>query len=130
LVPLFIAVPTTDYYSALSAPTSFQWLLLVPSRGSDLACPHFASITFSNNPLRGLGHLFDQFSTFFNYCRTVFIWFRFVVGELIPFSFFGLPTFSSFQLRSKKDPPYLIRKKKLSNHIFHYRTARYDSLNW
>jgi hypothetical protein len=35
LVPFFPAVPTSDYDNAYSTSASFQWLLLIPSGGSD-----------------------------------------------------------------------------------------------
>jgi hypothetical protein len=87
LVHLLPAVPTLDFESAYSASASFQWLLLIPSESSyrfTLICVHFASVTAS---LRGLGHLFDQFFTFCNYFRTIFICFGSVVRLTTPFSF-------------------------------------------
>jgi hypothetical protein len=70
LVPLFSAAPGVDYDSAFLASASFRWLLLVPSRRSyrfALICAHFSSVTTLCGPLKGPGHLFDQFPTICNH---------------------------------------------------------------
>ena len=106
LVPLFASLPSTDYYSAFLASITFRWLLLVPSGGLDLVWTLFAFVTALSGPLRGPGHLYDQFSTLCIYCCAVLVCFGFVVGEPTPlsfFSFFGSPTSSSFRIKSGKD---------------------------
>jgi hypothetical protein len=101
LVPLFTVVPTTDYYNVRSPSIPFQWMLLVPSGGSNLVCAPFAFVTALREP----GHLFDPFPTFCNYCCTVLVCFVFVVGEPTLFSVLGSSTPSSFWIRSEKDHP-------------------------
>jgi hypothetical protein len=100
VVPLFVPVPSTDYYNASSASITFRWLLLIPSGGLDLVLTPFASETTLSSPLRGPGHLFDPFPTLCFYCSTVLVCFGFVVGEPTPFSFFGSTTSSSSWIRS------------------------------
>jgi hypothetical protein len=88
--PLSSTVLVSNYDSAFSALTSFRWLFLVSSGGSNmfaLISPSFTSVTTINNHLKGLGHLFDQFLTVYNYFCTVLVCFGFVVGESILFWF-------------------------------------------
>jgi hypothetical protein len=90
LVPLFTTVLFTNFSIAFIALTSFRWLLLVTSGGSNmfaLICAPFASETALRGPLRGLGHLFAPFPTFCNYFRIALACFGSIVGEPTPFSF-------------------------------------------
>jgi hypothetical protein len=106
LVLLFHAVLTSDYDSAYSASASFRWLLLVPSGGSNmfvLICALFTSVTVLCGPLRKPCHLFNQFPICFNYFRTILVYTVSIVWKFTPFSFLGLPTHSSFRIRSEKN---------------------------
>jgi hypothetical protein len=70
VVPLFLAVSTSDYDSAFSTSSSLQWLLLVPYGSSDrlaLICSPFTFIIALCSLLRGSSHLFVLFPNYCNY---------------------------------------------------------------
>jgi hypothetical protein len=78
VIPLFSIVPLLDYDSAFLVSTSLGWLSLFIYGGSDrlaLIYSHFASITALCGPLRGLGHLFVIFPTYYNYLCAILVCF-------------------------------------------------------
>jgi hypothetical protein len=64
----------------------------------------FTFIIALSGPLKGPDHLFVPFPTFCSYLYVVLVWFGSNVGESIPFSLFGLTTFSSVRIKSGTDP--------------------------
>jgi hypothetical protein len=106
LVPFSFLVIASDFDSACSAPTSFQWLILFLSGSSDrfaLICAYFASITALCSLLRGPSHLFDPFPMLCNYFCTVLVYFGFVVGEPTRLLILGLLILFSFWIRNEKN---------------------------
>lgn len=114
LVPLFSVAPDADSNSASTASTFFRWLSLFPSTGLDmftLIYAFLASIIALCGLLRGPGHLFNLFSTLYDYFSTDLVCFWSIVKEPTLFSFIGSSTLSSFWIKSVYDP-FLIQLKK------------------
>jgi hypothetical protein len=91
LVPLFSAVPDSNFNNAFITLASFGWLLLFPSESTYrlvLICTSLASVTALCGPLRGPSHLFDSFSTLCNYFSTVLVCFESIVGKATFLFFF------------------------------------------
>jgi hypothetical protein len=107
LITLFIVVQFMDFISVVTVLPIFWWLLQVSSGnvvGLVLIYFPFTFIIALSGPLKGPDHLFVPFPTFCSYLYVVLVWFGSNVGESIPFSLFGLTTFSSVRIKSGTDP--------------------------
>jgi hypothetical protein len=88
LISLFTAVIFSDSNSVFTVPAIFWWLLQISSGdsvGLVLICFSFIFETALGGPLKGPGHLFVSFSTFYKYLTAVSVWFGSNVRESTPF---------------------------------------------
>lgn len=100
LVPLSSIVHVSNYNNASLASTSFQWLLMFPSKGSDrfaLIRTPFASVTTLYSSLRRPGYLFDSFLILHMYFCTFLVRFGFIIEEPTLFWVLGPSTIFSFE---------------------------------